>query len=477
MFVSAPRLRPSFTTFNGSLASSLLYNVYFCGLNVIWILMIDTTVFQNKTAVYYTLGCKLNFSETSTIGRTLREAGVRTARKGEKADICVVNTCSVTEMADKKCRQAIHKLVKENPGAFVVVTGCYAQLKPDAVAKIEGVDLVLGAEQKKDIMSYLGNLEKHAEGEAHTTATKDIRSFAPSCSRGDRTRYFLKVQDGCDYYCSYCTIPFARGRSRNGSISEIVAQAREAAAEGGKEIVITGVNIGDFGKTTGETFFDLVKALDEVEGIERYRISSIEPNLLTDEIIEFVSKSKRFMPHFHIPLQSGSDDVLKLMRRRYDTSLFASKVATVKRFMPDAFIGVDVIVGTRGETDQFFEDAYRFISSLDVTQLHVFSYSERPGTQALKIDYVVSAEDKHRRSQRLLALSDEKRIDFYRRHVGQTMTVLMERPKDGMPMHGFTDNYIRVEVEADQSLDNKLVRVKLGELNEDGTALRGTIVE
>ena len=310
--------------------------------------MIDTSIFQDKTAVYYTLGCKLNFSETSTIGKVLREAGVRTVRKGEKADICVVNTCSVTEVADKKCRQAIHRLVKQHPGAFVVVTGCYAQLKPDAVAKIEGVDVVLGAEQKKDLLQYLGDLRKHESGEAHTSALKDNRSFAPSCSRGDRTRFFLKVQDGCDYYCSYCTIPFARGRSRNGSIASLVEQARQAAAEGGKEIVLTGVNIGDFGKSTGETFFDLVKALDDVECIERYRISSIEPNLLTDEIIEFVSRSKRFMPHFHIPLQSGSDEVLKLMRRRYDTALFASKVKRIKEVMPDAFIGVDVIVGTRG---------------------------------------------------------------------------------------------------------------------------------
>ena len=274
--------------------------------------MIDTTIFQDKTAVYYTLGCKLNFSETSTIGKTLKEAGIRTARKGEKADICVINTCSVTEVADKKCRQAIHRLVKQHPGAYVVVTGCYAQLKPDQVANIEGVDVVLGAEQKGELMNYLGNLEKHPQGEAITTAAKDIRSFSPSCSRGDRTRYFLKVQDGCDYFCSYCTIPFARGRSRNGRIEEIVEQARQAAAEGGKEIVITGVNIGDFGKTTGESFFDLVKALDQVAGIERYRISSIEPNLLTDEIIEYVSRSRAFMPHFHIPLQSGSDDVLKL---------------------------------------------------------------------------------------------------------------------------------------------------------------------
>ena len=438
--------------------------------------MIDTTVFQDKTAVYYTLGCKLNFSETSTIGKILREAGVRTVRKGERADICVVNTCSVTEMADKKCRQAIHRLVKQHPGAFVVVTGCYAQLKPGDVAKIEGVDVVLGAEQKKDLLQYLGDLQKHEAGEAHTTAAKDIRSFAPSCSRGDRTRFFLKVQDGCDYFCSYCTIPFARGRSRNGTVASMVEQARQAVAEGGKEIVLTCVNIGDFGKTTGETFFDLVKALDEVEGIERYRISSIEPNLLTDEIIEFVSHSRRFMPHFHIPLQSGSDDVLKLMRRRYDTALFASKIKKIKEVMPDAFIGVDVIVGTRGETDEYFEDAYRFIAGLDVTQLHVFSYSERPGTQALKIDHVVAPEEKHKRSQRLLTLSDEKTQAFYVRHIGQTMPVLMEKTKAGMPMHGFTANYIRVEVENDPSLDNKMVDVLLGELNEDGTALKGTIL-
>lgn len=438
--------------------------------------MIDTTVFQDKTAVYYTLGCKLNFSETSTIGKILREAGVRTARKGERADICVVNTCSVTEMADKKCRQAIHRLVKQHPGAFVVVTGCYAQLKPGDVAKIEGVDVVLGAEQKKDLLQYLGDLQKHEAGEAYTTAAKDIRSFAPSCSRGDRTRFFLKVQDGCDYFCSYCTIPFARGRSRNGTVASMVEQARQAVAEGGKEIVLTGVNIGDFGKTTGETFFDLVKALDEVEGIERYRISSIEPNLLTDEIIEFVSYSRRFMPHFHIPLQSGSDDVLKLMRRRYDTALFASKIKKIKEVMPDAFIGVDVIVGTRGETEEYFEDAYRFIAGLDVTQLHVFSYSERPGTQALKIDHVVAPEEKHKRSQRLLTLSDEKTQAFYVRHIGQTMPVLMEKTKAGMPMHGFTANYIRVEVENDPSLDNKMVDVLLGELNEDGTALKGTIL-
>ena len=438
--------------------------------------MIDTTVFQDKKAVYYTLGCKLNFSETSTIGKTLKEAGVRTARRGEKADICVINTCSVTEVADKKCRQAIHRLVKNHPGAFVVVTGCYAQLKPEQVASIEGVDVVLGAEEKGRLMDYLGDLQKHDKGEAVTSAFKDIRSFAHSCSRGDRTRYFLKVQDGCDYFCSYCTIPFARGRSRNGRVEDIVAQARQAAAEGGKEIVITGVNIGDFGKTTGESFFDLVKALDQVEGIERYRISSIEPNLLTDEIIDYVAQSRAFMPHFHIPLQSGCDEVLKLMRRRYDTALFAHKINKIKEVMPHAFIGVDVIVGTRGETEAYFDRAYEFLKGLDVTQLHVFSYSERPGTQALKIDHVVSPEEKHRRSQLLLALSDEKTRAFYASHIGQEAVVLMEKSKPGTPMHGFTDNYVRVELPYDISLDNQLVRVRMGDFNEDSTALMGTIL-
>lgn len=437
--------------------------------------MIDTTIFQDKKAVYYTLGCKLNFSETSTIGQILREAGVRTVRKGEKADICIVNTCSVTEVADKKCRQAIHRLVKQHPGAYVVVTGCYAQLKPEAVAQIEGVDVVLGAEQKQDLMRYLGDLQKKKAGEAHASASKDIRSFVPSCSRGDRTRYFLKVQDGCDYYCTYCTIPFARGRSRNGTIASMVEQARKAAEEGGKEIVLTGVNTGDFGRSTGETFFDLVKALDEVEGIERYRISSIEPNLLTDEIIEFVSRSKRFMPHFHIPLQSGSDEVLKLMHRRYDTALFASKIKKIKEILPDAFIGVDVIVGTRGETEQCFDEAYRFIKELNVTQLHVFSYSERPGTQALKIDYAVTSEEKHNRSQQLLKLSDEKLHHFYSSHIGQVMPVLLEHSKLDAVMHGFTPNYIRVEIPRDGELDNKIVSVKLGDFNEEGTALQGTV--
>lgn len=435
--------------------------------------MIDKTVFENKIAAYYTLGCKLNFAETSTIGKVLSEQGVRKARPGEKADICVVNTCSVTELADKKCRQAIRRIGKQHPGAFIVVTGCYAQLKPEEVAHIEGVDLVLGAEQKLDILLYLDDLKKKEAGEGAVVAsqTKDIRSFSPSCSADDRTRHFLKVQDGCDYFCSYCTIPFARGRSRNGTIASMVEQAREVAAKGGKEIVLTGVNIGDFGKSTGETFIDLIRALDEVEGIVRYRISSIEPNLITDEAIEFVAASQRFAPHFHIPLQSGSDEVLKLMRRRYDTSLFRHKIEKIKTVMPHAFIGVDVIVGTRGETDEYFEAARSFIDSLDISQLHVFSYSERPGTQALKIDYVVDPKTRHARSQQLLDISDRKLQAFYEAHIGLEANVLFEQTKKGGMMHGFTENYIKVEIPYDSSLVNETRRVTPGGWNEDKTAL------
>lgn len=438
--------------------------------------MTDEQIFQDKKAVYYTLGCKLNFSETATINKLLQDAGIRNARRGEEPDVCIVNTCSVTEVADRKCRQAIHRLHKQHPHAFMVVMGCYAQLKPQTVASIPGVDVVLGAEQKKDLLSYLGDLTKKTErGEAFTSALKDIRSFAPSCSRGNRTRYFLKVQDGCNYFCTYCTIPFARGRSRNGSIASLVDDARKAALEGGKEIVITGVNIGDFGRTTGESFLDLIKALDEVEGIERYRISSIEPDLLSDEIIDFVAHSKHFMPHFHIPLQSGCDEVLKLMHRHYDRALFAHKIERIKQLMPNCFIGVDVMVGTRGEMDEYFEDSYQFIKGLDVTQLHVFSYSERPGTKALQIDYAVPPQVKHERSQRLLDLSEEKTHAFYHSFVGQTMPVLLEKPKTGQPMHGFTPNYIRVEVANRPELDNHIVMVHLGEMNEAGDALKGEL--
>ncbi|NDW17551.1 tRNA (N(6)-L-threonylcarbamoyladenosine(37)-C(2))-methylthiotransferase MtaB [Dysgonomonas sp. 216] len=434
--------------------------------------MIDHNIFEYKKAAYLTLGCKLNFAETSAIGKQLSAIGFRKARKGEIADICVINTCSVTELADKKCRQAIRKMIKENPGAFVVVTGCYAQLKPEEIADIKDVDLVLGADQKLDITSYLDELKKKEKGTIFTTQTKDIKVFTPSCSADDRTRYFLKVQDGCDYFCTYCTIPFARGKSRNGTIESLVKQAEEVAANGGQEIVLTGVNIGDFGKSTGETFFDLIKALDNVEGIARYRISSIEPNLLTDEIIEFVANSKRFAPHFHIPLQSGSDDVLKLMKRKYDTALFRHKVEKIKQSIPDAFIGVDVIVGTRGETDEYFENAKSFIDSLDISQLHVFTYSERPNTQALKIGHSVDPKTKHARCKTLLDISDKKLAEFYKSQQNTNRKVLFEHLlKEGNLMHGFTENYVKVECEYDESKINIIEKISLGEFNSDQTAL------
>lgn len=434
--------------------------------------MIDYNTFENKTAAYYTLGCKLNFAETSSIGKLLEERGIRRVRAGESADICVINTCSVTELADKKCRQAIRRIVRQHPEAFIVVTGCYAQLKPEDVADIPGVDLILGAEQKLDILYYLGDLHKKQHGEIVTTGSEDIRTFSPSCSKGDRTRYFLKVQDGCNYFCTYCTIPFARGRSRNGSIDSMVKQAEEVVRNGGKEIVLTGVNIGDFGHSTGETFFDLIKALDSVEGIERFRISSIEPNLLTDEIIDYVATSKRFAPHFHIPLQSGSDDVLKLMHRRYDTHLFAHKIERVKMVLPDAFIGIDLIVGVRGETEKLFEETYHFVNSLDVSQLHVFTYSERPNTQALKISHIVTSQEKHERCRKMLEISEQKLQEFYEKQQGKLRPVLFEHPKKGMPMHGFTDNYIRVEVPYDKNLVNKRCSVVLGDFNEAKDALK-----
>lgn len=449
--------------------------------------MIDLSIFQHKKVAFYTLGCKLNFAETSSIGKSLKNIGVEKAGENETADICIINTCSVTEVADQKGRHAINKLVRENPGAFVVVIGCYAQLKPEQVAAIKGVDLVLGAEQKGQIIEYMSEAMvqrmQNGEGDSHLhefhqVATKDIKSFAPSCSCGDRTRYFLKVQDGCNYYCTYCTIPIARGNSRNGSIASLVKQAEEVVQEGGKEIVLTGVNIGDFGHSTNENFADLVKALDKVEGIERYRISSIEPNLITNEIVDYCAESKAFMPHFHIPLQSGSNSVLKLMHRRYTTEFFAEKINYIRQKMPDVFFGVDVIVGTRGETDEYFEEAYRFIESLPISQLHVFSYSERPGTQALKIDHVVSPEVKHERSQRLLALSDRKLHDFYEKFIGTTRPVLLEKPKAGMPIHGFTDNYIKVEIEPtdeNMKLINTIVNVELKGFNHNGTALEGVL--
>lgn len=448
-------------------------------------MMIDTSAFQGKRAAYFTLGCKLNFSETSTFAAMLREMGVMPVEKGEKADLCLINTCSVTEVADHKCRQAIHRMVRQHPGAFVVVTGCYAQLSPQRVSEIEGVDLVLGSNEKATLIEYLSQVWTGATKtvslhQYHTVKTKDIKTFAPSCSRGNRTRYFLKVQDGCDYFCTYCTIPYARGFSRSATIATLVEQARQAAQEGGREIVLTGVNIGDFGKNTGESFLDLVRALDQVEGIQRYRISSLEPDLLSDELIAFCSTSRAFMPHFHIPLQSGSDEVLRLMHRRYDRALFADKIQRIKEVMPDAFIGVDVIVGMRGETEACFQETYDFLSDLDVTQLHVFPYSERPGTAALRIDHVVSDAEKKRRSAALLSLSEEKTRAFYERYIGKTAEVLFERATRGRAMKGFTRNYIRVELsaaEADPQLDNTICEVKLENLihNKD-IVMRGRVI-
>ncbi|MCQ2287920.1 MAG: tRNA (N(6)-L-threonylcarbamoyladenosine(37)-C(2))-methylthiotransferase MtaB [Muribaculaceae bacterium] len=424
---------------------------------------------KNKTVYFETLGCKLNFSETATLGQLLSEAGIATAEEGQTPDVCVLNTCSVTEFADKKGRQHIRSLVKRFPEALIVVTGCYAQLKSGEIAQIPGVDIVLGQEQKADIVKYVTRWFDDRESVEDVTPTREIRHFNPSCECGSRTRYWLKVQDGCDYYCSYCTIPMARGRSRSGTIESLVAQVQDVADRGGKEIVLTGVNIGDFGKNTGEKFIDLLKAFDAVEGIERYRISSIEPDLLTDEVIEFCAQSRAFMPHFHIPLQCGNDEVLKLMRRHYNRDLFAQKVKRCQELMPDCFIGVDVMVGTRGETPEHFEDSFNFIASLDLQHLHVFPYSERPGTMALRIPYVVSQRDKQARTQRMIELSDRKQREYIERYLGTERPVLFEAPHGNSPMHGFTDNYIRVNVPHVPELVNTVGRVRLDKINDDLT--------
>ncbi len=412
---------------------------------------------------FVTLGCKLNFSESATIGQQLQERGIATVAKGnEVPDICVVNTCSVTALADRKCRQQIRSLIRRYPEALIVVTGCYAQLQGTSIAQIEGVDIVLGNEQNKRQVDYIEQGLLNRKKSLVVTPHKDIRRFSPSCECGDRTRYFLKVQDGCDYYCSYCTIPLARGRSRSGTIESLVAQAQDVAQRGGKEIVITGVNIGDFGKNTGEHFLDLIKALDQVDGIERYRISSIEPELLDDEVIDWCAGSRAFMPHFHIPLQSGSDEVLRLMRRHYTRDLFAHKVERIHQAMPHAFIGVDVMVGTRGETPECFDDSLQFIASLGVQHLHVFPYSERPGTMALRIPYIVPKAVRDERVARMMELSERQQREFIERFLGTERPVLFEQPPAGSKvMHGFTDNYIRVTVPYQEELVNKVSTVLL----------------
>ena len=423
--------------------------------------MTDSTIFKNKKIAFQTLGCKLNFAETSALGRQLKEIGIEKCKANEEADVVIINTCSVTDTADKKGRQMIHRMVKKYPKAYVVVTGCYAQLKPEEIANIEGVDLVLGANEKVVLTDFLNNIEKKQHGEYHVVRTAQIRNFRPECSADDRTRHFLKVQDGCDYYCTYCTIPFARGRSRNASIAETIKVAEKAIADGAKEIVLTGVNTGDFGRSTGETFFELIQALDKLEGKVRYRISSIEPNLLTDEIIDFVASSRHFAPHFHIPLQSGSDELLKLMHRRYDTTLFATKIARIKEVMPNAFIGVDVMVGVRGETLELFEECKAFIESLPISQLHVFTYSERAGTKALSIEPIVPMNERRRRNEILQQVSDAKLKTFYDSQIGKEAIVLWEDSKKGDCMHGFTENYVKVETKYDKNKVNTFEKLKI----------------
>ena len=417
---------------------------------------------QFLKAAYFTLGCKLNFAETSSIGKMLAQRGISRAAKGETPDICIVNTCSVTEVADKKGRRLIRSLSTRYPDATIAVTGCYAQLKPEEVAGISGVDIVIGSNEKLRMAQYIDEWMADRRKRVAVTPFRDITEFSPSCEKGDRTRFFLKVQDGCDYFCTYCTIPFARGRSRSGRIDDLVEMAAQAAREGGKEIVITGVNIGEFGKDNGQSLFDLLRRLDDVNGIERFRISSIEPNLITEEIIEWIASGARaFMPHFHIPLQSGSDEVLRLMNRRYDTSLFRSRIGTIRELMPDAFIGVDIIAGARGETPLEWERSLEFAESLDITRYHVFPYSERPGTKALLLGDAVTQEEKHRRVSMLTALSDRKMEAFMLNSRSSVRPVLWEQPSGDDMMHGLTDNYIRVEAPLNPELINRISMARL----------------
>ena len=434
--------------------------------------MTDEKSFGALRAYYHTFGCKLNFAETSTISEMLASHGIVRCGRGDAPDLVVVNTCSVTETADRKCRQAIRSYAAKWPDAAIVVTGCYAQLKSAEVAGLPGVKIVAGNDRKGELAAYIDAFVKERRATVQVTPeSNDMRSFTPSCSRGDRTRFFLKVQDGCDYFCTYCTIPLARGRSRSGSIDSLVKQAAEAAATGAKEIVLTGVNIGDFGKGRPDSFIDLIRELDRVDGIERYRISSIEPNLLTDEIIAFVTDSRAFMPHFHIPLQCGSDKVLRLMHRHYDTALFARRITSIREAMPDAFIGVDLITGARGETPELFAESREFVDSLDISRLHVFPYSERADTRALSIPYVVEPAERHRRANEMIALSDRKLAEFTSRFEGTVRPVLLEHTRHIDPdtgeatMSGFTDNYLRVAVPYDAALANTIAPVTITHSN------------
>ncbi len=436
--------------------------------------MTPTDTLSSHTVAFHTLGCKLNFSETSDMSRRLSQAGFQRVDFDQHADIYVINTCTVTEEANKKCRQMISRCLRLNPDAFIVVTGCYAQLQSARVSEIPGVALVLGGNQKSQIVQQVqAGLSARGEKRIVSSDILHDHAFFGSYSSGDRTRSFLKVQDGCDYFCSYCTIPMARGLSRSATIADTLALARQAAADGAREIVLTGVNIGDFGRHHGESLLALVQALENVDGVQRYRISSIEPNLLTDDIIRHCAASSKFMPHFHIPLQSGSDTMLQLMRRRYDTALYANKVNTIKSLIPDAFIGVDVIVGVNGETPELFNETRQFVESINVSQLHVFTYSERPGTRALALTPVVPIAERHHRNAILHEISERKRLTFYQAHQGQHANVLIESSvRDGLHV-GFTENYIRVELPARPDEANTIVPVLLGNLTPDGLALAG----
>lgn len=424
---------------------------------------------QYKKVAFYTLGCKLNFSETSTIGRAFEAAGCAKVKFDDTPDIFVINTCSVTENADKKCRQLVKKALKINPNGFVAIIGCFAQLKPKQIAEIPGVDIVLGANEKFNIVEHIESLEKNEETIISNENIKKTKEFIPAFSMGDRTRSFLKIQDGCDYFCTFCTIPLARGKSRNASIETTIGEAKKIAATEVKEVVLTGVNIGDFGQGDDENFFELTKALDTVDGIDRFRISSIEPNLLSDEIIEFcLNKAQRFVPHFHIPLQSGSDKLLKAMRRKYERSVFENRVKAIKQFAPNACIGADVIVGFPGETDEDFLETVQFINQLDVSYLHVFTYSERANTTAIKLGDPVPMNVRKERSKQLHILSDKKKRAFYESNIGKIGTVLFENEENGGVMHGFTENYVKVKTNYDAKLANTFQNVQLTEIDRDG---------
>ena len=427
---------------------------------------------EARSVAFHTLGCKLNFSETSTIGRQMSDAGFHKKDFNEGADLYVINTCSVTDHADKKCRKVVKEALRHNPNAYVVIVGCYAQLKPEEIANIPGVDLVLGAAEKFNLPAHLSDLVKEPKARIFNAPIKETNIFVPGFSEGDRTRSFLKVQDGCDYFCTFCTIPLARGKSRSANINDTVERIREVADRGmAKEIVLTGVNLGDFGVNHDENFFGLVKELDRIEGVERFRISSIEPNLLSNDIIEFVAQSERFMPHFHIPLQSGSDDILQKMRRRYLSDLYDERIAKIKNLMPHCAIGVDVIVGFPGETEEEFLKTYDFLNRLDISYLHVFPYSERVNTGAYKMKEIVPVKIRGERTEMLRILSEKKRRAFYSAHEGDHFPVLFEAEKKDGKMYGFTPNYIKVSADYDPLLVNEIIEVTLGKLGADGNMI------